>query len=143
VPALSDAERRALAELKPGCPTLCSTKASGDWGGSSAYTAALGLVTKGLARELKGGRFEPIACDAAKAAEPDGIWLPKANANPPMTVPSGGVSSCARNSAQMAVLVSTFPNQNGCAGEPLTAPWRISTELKQSWMRIPPFCSIG
>jgi hypothetical protein len=70
------AERRALADLKPGYSTLFSTKASGDWGGSSAYTAALGLVTKGLARELKGGRFEPIAHDAAKTAEPDWIWLP-------------------------------------------------------------------
>jgi hypothetical protein len=76
VPALSEAEQRALAELKPGHLILFSTKASCDWGNSSAYSAALGLVSKGLARELKGGRFEPIAHDTAKAAEPDWIWLP-------------------------------------------------------------------
>src|SRR4029077_10990322 len=75
---LSEAEQRALAELKPGHPTSFSTKASCDWGGSSPYSAALGLASKGLASELKGGRFEPIAYDAAKAAEPDWIWLPNA-----------------------------------------------------------------
>jgi hypothetical protein len=48
VPALSEAEQRALAELKPGHSTLFSTKASCDWGSSSAYSAALGLVSKGL-----------------------------------------------------------------------------------------------
>jgi hypothetical protein len=57
VPALSDAERRALAELEPGYSTRFSTKASPDWGGASPYCAALGLVRKGLARELKGGHF--------------------------------------------------------------------------------------
>jgi hypothetical protein len=76
VPALSEAEQRALAELKPGYSTLFSTKASGDWGGSSPYSAALELASKSLARELKGCRFEPIAYDAEKAAEPDWIWLP-------------------------------------------------------------------
>jgi hypothetical protein len=76
VPALSEVEQRALAELKPDHPTWLSTKASGDWGGSSPYSAALGLARKGLARELKGCRFEPIAYDAEKAAEPDWIWLP-------------------------------------------------------------------
>jgi hypothetical protein len=76
VPALSDVEQRALAELKPGHPTWFSTKASPAWGGDSPYSAALGLASKGLARELKGCRFESIAHDAAKAAEPDWIWLP-------------------------------------------------------------------
>jgi hypothetical protein len=76
VPTLSEPEQRAFAELKPGHPTSFSTKASCDWGGSSPYSAALGLASKGLARELKGGRFEPIAYDVAKAAAPDWIWLP-------------------------------------------------------------------
>ena len=76
VPALSEAEQRALTELNPGHSTSFSTKASCEWGGSSPYSAALGLASKGLARELKGGRFEPIAYDAEKAAEPDWIWLP-------------------------------------------------------------------
>jgi hypothetical protein len=76
VPALSDAEQRALAELKTGHSTWFSTKASPDWGGSSPYSAAIGLAAKGLARALKGGHFEPINYDAAKAAEPDWIWLP-------------------------------------------------------------------
>jgi hypothetical protein len=76
VPALSEAEQRALADLKPGSPTWFSTKTSSGWGGVSSYSAALGLVAKGLARELKGGQFERVAHDAAKAAEPDWIWLP-------------------------------------------------------------------
>jgi hypothetical protein len=77
VPALSEAEQQALADMKPGYSTWFSTKANPAWGGgASPYSAALGLAGKGLARELKGGRFEPIAHDAVKAAEPDWIWLP-------------------------------------------------------------------
>jgi hypothetical protein len=78
MPALSDPEQRALAELKPGYRTFFPTKISPDWGGASPYVAALGLMRKGLARDLKGGNFEPVAYDAAKAAEPDWIWLPNA-----------------------------------------------------------------
>jgi hypothetical protein len=76
VPTLSEAEQRVFAELKPGHPTSFSTKANRDWGGSSPYSVALELARKGLARELKGCHFEPIAYDAVKAAEPDWIWLP-------------------------------------------------------------------
>src|SRR5208283_6080419 len=76
VPALSDAEQRALADLRPGHRVRFSATANPDWGGASPYSAALGLARKGLARELKGCHFEPIAYDAAKAAEPDWIWLP-------------------------------------------------------------------
>jgi hypothetical protein len=76
MPALGDAERQVLAELTPGHPTSLTTRKSADWGDLSPYCVALELVEKGLARALRGGRFEPIAYDAEKAAVPDWIWLP-------------------------------------------------------------------
>ncbi len=74
--ALSGPERPALGDLKPGYSTWFSRKASRDWGGAIPYDAAQGLTAKRLARELADGRFEPIPYDAAKAAEPDWVWLP-------------------------------------------------------------------
>ncbi len=86
MPMLSDAERLAfdrLAEIQPGETVEFSAYAPGKHsyaaassGNDSPYSAALGLVEKGLARAHKGGRFEPIPFDAAKAAEPDWTWLP-------------------------------------------------------------------
>ena len=45
-------------------------------GGASPYDPAHALVSKGLARKLEDGRFEPIPHDAAEAAKPNWIWLP-------------------------------------------------------------------
>ena len=67
---------RALAELSRGQAASFATRASPDWGGVSPYSVALDLVEKGLARALRGGRFEAIDYDAEKAATPDWIWLP-------------------------------------------------------------------
>ena len=72
VPALSEAEQRALT-IEPRPFDLVLNESELQWGGSSPYSAALGLASKGLARELKGGRLSRSLTTQRRRPSPD--WI--------------------------------------------------------------------
>ncbi len=135
MPALSAPEQQALGELVLGYSTWFSRKASRDWGGAIPYDAAQRLTAKRLARELADGRFEPIPYDAAKAAEPDWIWLPNtivdgaADETPPLQL-----LRSTQNLAALRLFVDLYHEHN--LADDGGIHWR---RVRQSYTR----CQIG